>query len=79
MLRVLQYIVIFTSLRVTSCHPGHFFKSGRFAKPGRAGPWVTATKGGVWPKPQFVRQETQRFMIVAAATFKFEVNETSVM
>ena len=43
---------------------GDFFKTRTFINPGRPGPWIYASRGEVWPKPQVMRNAGKNFSII---------------
>ena len=49
---------------------GNVFKP----KPLQPGPWVTMTKGEIWPKPQY-QQKNSSFLVLDVNKFRINVSE----
>ena len=57
---------------------GDFFKSRTFINPGRPGPWIYASRGQVWPKPQMMRNAGKNFSILHPDETLFQVSNAKM-
>lgn len=61
---------------VTGDSGGDFFKTRTFINPGRPGPWIYASRGEVWPKPQMMNNRGKNFSMIHPGEFVFQVSST---
>ena len=54
---------------------GDYFKQRVYINPGRPGPWVTATRGRIWPQPKVEKPHGSRYSILLPQQFIYDVSD----
>lgn len=69
------FILVLVVSLVSGDSGGDFFKTRTFINPGRPGPWIQATRGQVWPKPQMINNRGKNYSVIHPGEFIFKVRE----
>jgi hypothetical protein len=71
---IVSATAVFLAMLAGVSGQGDYFKSRQYIHPGKPGPWISATRGQVWPKPKLVKENGGRFSTLNPDTFTFHVS-----